>query len=150
MPPSQPILEINPAHALVKRVEAVDGDEALVADYAALIFEQAMLAEGGTLDDPASFIARMNRLLVGLRRAPRLARRRPAAYAIPPPHAGAGIPSHACFSPSLCASFAQRHSAPAASPPSRSMRGPILFADRDRAQVSEPDWNLRMHRIPEV
>ncbi len=65
VPPSQPILEINPGHALIKRVEAVDGDEALVADYAALIFEQAMLAEGGTLDDPASFIARMNRLLVG-------------------------------------------------------------------------------------
>lgn len=65
VPPSQPILEINPGHALIKRVEAVDGDDALVADYAALIFEQAMLAEGGTLDDPASFIARMNRLLVG-------------------------------------------------------------------------------------
>ena len=65
VPPSQPILEINPGHALIKRVEAVDGDEALIADYAALIFEQAMLAEGGTLDDPASFIARMNRLLVG-------------------------------------------------------------------------------------
>jgi molecular chaperone HtpG len=65
VPPSQPILEINPGHALIKRVEAVDGDEALVADYAALIFEQAMLAEGGTLDDPAAFIARMNRLLVG-------------------------------------------------------------------------------------
>jgi molecular chaperone HtpG len=65
VPPSQPILEINPGHALIKRVEAVDGDEALVADYAALVFEQAMLAEGGTLDDPAAFIARMNRLLVG-------------------------------------------------------------------------------------
>jgi molecular chaperone HtpG len=65
VPPSQPILEINPGHALIKRVEAVDGDEALVADYAALVFEQAMLAEGGTLDDPSSFIARMNRLLVG-------------------------------------------------------------------------------------
>ena len=65
VPPSQPILEINPGHALIKRVEAVDGDDALVADYAALVFEQAMLAEGGTLDDPASFIARMNRLLVG-------------------------------------------------------------------------------------
>ncbi|MBL8261669.1 MAG: molecular chaperone HtpG [Xanthomonadaceae bacterium] len=65
VPPSQPILEINPGHALIKRVEAVEGDDALVADYAALVFEQAMLAEGGTLDDPASFIARMNRLLLG-------------------------------------------------------------------------------------
>ena len=65
VPPSQPILEINPGHALIKRVEAVEGDDALIADYAALVFEQAMLAEGGTLDDPASFIARMNRLLLG-------------------------------------------------------------------------------------
>ena len=65
MPPSQPILEINPEHALLKRMEAASGDEARTADFATLLFEQAMLAEGGTLDDPASFIARMNRLLLG-------------------------------------------------------------------------------------
>jgi molecular chaperone HtpG len=64
-PASAPILEINPEHALLKRVEAAQGDDARVADYAALLFEQAMLAEGGSLDDPAAFIARMNRLLVG-------------------------------------------------------------------------------------
>ena len=64
-PASKPILEINPEHALLKRLQADDADPARVEDYAALLFEQAMLAEGGSLDDPAAFIARMNRLLVG-------------------------------------------------------------------------------------
>jgi molecular chaperone HtpG len=60
-PESQPILEINPEHALVQRLQTAD--EATGADLAALLFEQAMLAECGSLDDPAAFIARMNRLL---------------------------------------------------------------------------------------
>ncbi len=62
-PESLPILEINPEHALVQRLQAAD--EANSADLATLLFEQAMLAECGSLDDPAAFIARMNRLLVG-------------------------------------------------------------------------------------
>ncbi|TXH77744.1 MAG: molecular chaperone HtpG [Lysobacteraceae bacterium] len=61
-PASTPILEINPRHALVHKLEA-ETDDARGADYALLLFEQAMLAEGGALDDPAAFIARMNRLL---------------------------------------------------------------------------------------
>ena len=64
-PASRPILEINPEHALLQRLQAAEGDDAKTGDYAELIFEQAMLAEGGQLDDPAAFIARMNRLLVG-------------------------------------------------------------------------------------
>lgn len=64
-PASKPILEINPEHALLKRLQAENADTARVEDYAALLFEQAMLAEGGSLDDPTAFIARMNRLLVG-------------------------------------------------------------------------------------
>ncbi len=64
-PASQPILEINPEHALLQRLQAAPDDDARTADYATLLFEQAMLAEGGHLDDPAAFIARMNRLLVG-------------------------------------------------------------------------------------
>ncbi|MES2671779.1 MAG: molecular chaperone HtpG [Pseudomonadota bacterium] len=64
-PASKPILEINPEHALLKRLQADDADPARVEDYAALLFEQAMLAEGGSLDDPTAFIARMNRLLMG-------------------------------------------------------------------------------------
>ena len=64
-PAAKPILEINPEHALLQRLQGADGDEAKTGDYAQLLFEQAMLAEGGQLDDPAAFIARMNRLLVG-------------------------------------------------------------------------------------
>ena len=64
-PAGKPVLEINPDHALLKRLEAAAGDEALVGDYARLLFDQAMLAETGALDDPATFIARMNRLLAG-------------------------------------------------------------------------------------
>jgi molecular chaperone HtpG len=64
-PASAPILEINPEHALLKRLDAAQGDAARIADYAELLFEQAMLAEGGSLDDPGAFIARMNRLLAG-------------------------------------------------------------------------------------
>ena len=54
-----------PEHALLQRLQAAPDDDAHTADYAELLFEQAMLAEGGHLDDPAAFIARMNRLLVG-------------------------------------------------------------------------------------
>ena len=64
-PASQPILEINPEHALLQRLQDAPDDDARTTDYATLLFEQAMLAEGGSLDDPAAFIARMNRLLVG-------------------------------------------------------------------------------------
>ena len=63
-PAIQPILEINPEHALLKRVQSAPDDDVHTADYAALLFEQAMLAEGGSLDDPTAFIARINRLLV--------------------------------------------------------------------------------------
>jgi molecular chaperone HtpG len=64
-PAGKPVLEINPDHALLKRLEAAAGNDALVGDYARLLFDQAMLAETGTLDDPATFIARVNRLLAG-------------------------------------------------------------------------------------
>jgi molecular chaperone HtpG len=63
-PRSQPILEINPGHALVRRLDAPEGAEAF-DDLAALLFEQALLAEGGQLEDPATFVRRVNRLLVG-------------------------------------------------------------------------------------
>jgi len=62
-PPSQPILEINPDHALVKRLKP--GDPAL-ADWAGLLFDQALLAEGGQLEDPAGFVKRSNALLLAL------------------------------------------------------------------------------------
>jgi molecular chaperone HtpG len=61
-PPRKPILEINPAHPLLARARA---DSARVADWSRLLFDQAVLAEGGQLDDPASFVRRMNAMLVG-------------------------------------------------------------------------------------
>ena len=60
-PAAQPILELNPRHALFARMA---GDEARLADWANLLFEQALLAEGGQLDDPAAFVKRVNRLLL--------------------------------------------------------------------------------------
>ena len=62
-PESKPILELNPAHKLVKRLEA-EAEEAKFADLAHLVFDQALLAEGGQLDDPAAFVKRINSLLV--------------------------------------------------------------------------------------
>ena len=64
-PTVKPTLEINPAHALVTRLNA-ESDEDRFADWANLLFEQALLAEGGQLDDPASFVRRLNGLLAML------------------------------------------------------------------------------------
>jgi len=60
-PPSQPILEINPKHPVVLRLKY---EEARFDDWAAVLFDQALLAEGGQLDDPASFVKRMNQLML--------------------------------------------------------------------------------------
>jgi molecular chaperone HtpG len=57
-----PVLEINPGHALVRRFEtAAEGEQR--EDLALLLLEQAQLADGGSLEDPASFVRRVNRLL---------------------------------------------------------------------------------------
>ena len=63
-PKTQPILEVNPEHALVKRLGADDGQDRF-DDYANILFDQALLAEGGQLEDPAAYVARVNRLLAG-------------------------------------------------------------------------------------
>ena len=62
-PESKPILEINPGHKLVKRLEA-ETAETVFNDLALVLFDQALLAEGGSLNDPASFVKRMNSLIV--------------------------------------------------------------------------------------
>jgi molecular chaperone HtpG len=64
MPESKPTLEINPAHALVKRVEG-ETDEAKAKDLATLLLEQAEISAGAQLPDPAAFVQRMNRVLLG-------------------------------------------------------------------------------------
>ncbi len=60
-PESRPILELNPAHPLIVRLKASEHD---LADWAQLLFDQALLAEGGQLDEPAAFVERLNRLLL--------------------------------------------------------------------------------------
>ncbi|KZV15340.1 heat shock protein 81-1-like, partial [Dorcoceras hygrometricum] len=64
LPESKPTLEINPAHPLLKRVEA-EADEAKAKDLATLLLEQAEIAAGAQLPDPAAFVQRMNRVLLG-------------------------------------------------------------------------------------
>jgi molecular chaperone HtpG len=64
VPDSKPTLEINPAHALVKRVES-EADEAKAKDLALLLLEQAEITAGAQLPDPAAFVQRMNRALLG-------------------------------------------------------------------------------------
>ncbi len=65
VPPGKPILEINPAHPLLKMLDA-EADEDRFADLGHVLFEQASLAEGGQLDDPAAYVSRLNKLLLQL------------------------------------------------------------------------------------
>jgi len=62
MPKQNPVLELNPDHALVKQLESID-DEAKLKEWSLFLLEQAQLAEGDQLDEPAEFIKRMNALL---------------------------------------------------------------------------------------
>ena len=62
-PVSKPILEINPHHPAVLRLKDEDRQ---FDDWAAVLFDQALLAEGGTLDDPASFVKRINQLMLAV------------------------------------------------------------------------------------
>ncbi len=59
--PSLPILEVNPEHALLKKLEASERFDEL----AQILFDQALLAEGGQLEDPAAYVRRVNQLLIG-------------------------------------------------------------------------------------
>jgi molecular chaperone HtpG len=61
VPQAKPVLEINPSHPMVQRLKP---ENARFADWAHLLFDQALLAEGGQLDDPAGFVRRMNELLL--------------------------------------------------------------------------------------
>ncbi len=63
VPSSKPTLEVNPDHALLKRL-ADENDEEHATDLANLLLEQAELAAGAELEDPAAFVKRVNRLLV--------------------------------------------------------------------------------------
>jgi molecular chaperone HtpG len=64
-PKSQPTLEVNLDHPLVKRLEA-ETDEGRFGDLGLILFDQAQLAEGGQLEDPAAFVGRLNKLMLGM------------------------------------------------------------------------------------
>jgi molecular chaperone HtpG len=67
-----PILELNPKHVLVERLKET-ADDAAFSDLGHVLYDQAMLAEGGDLDDPAIFVRRVNKLIVeGLAAAPKI------------------------------------------------------------------------------
>ncbi|WP_392537036.1 molecular chaperone HtpG [Legionella sp. 227] len=63
VPTSKPVFEINPDHALIKRLHDIQDDD-LFKLWVTMLFEQAVLAEGGQLDNPADFVNRVNKLLV--------------------------------------------------------------------------------------
>jgi molecular chaperone HtpG len=63
--PSQPVLEINPAHPLVRRMNQHQDDPRLT-DWAYVLFNQAVLTLGARIDEPASFVTRLNDLLTAL------------------------------------------------------------------------------------
>ena len=62
-PPSSPILEVNPKHPMVQRLKYED---ARFSDWTHVLFDQALLAEGGQLEDPAGFVKRVNELMLDL------------------------------------------------------------------------------------
>lgn len=62
LPEVKPILELNPEHALVARLENAEGEA--FADLSRILLDQAIIAEGGHLDDPAAYVKRLNALLM--------------------------------------------------------------------------------------
>jgi molecular chaperone HtpG len=62
LPEFKPVLEINPDHEIIKKLEGTE-DEALIEDVSFLLLEQAMLVEGMELKSPNAFVARMNRVM---------------------------------------------------------------------------------------
>ncbi|MES1256259.1 MAG: molecular chaperone HtpG [Acidobacteriota bacterium] len=69
VPTSKPILEINPRHPIVERLQQ-ETDATRFSDWSHILFDQATLAEGGQLDDPATFVKRLNELMLALAGGP--------------------------------------------------------------------------------
>jgi len=65
VPDTKPILEVNPHHPLVQGLK-YEADERRFTDWSHILFDQAVLAEGGQLDDPGSFVKRLNELMLAL------------------------------------------------------------------------------------
>ena len=69
VPELRPVLEVNAAHPLVARMESTE-HEGRFGELARLLFDQAVLAEGGQLEDPAAFVRSLNTLLLGMESSP--------------------------------------------------------------------------------
>jgi molecular chaperone HtpG len=69
VPSVKPILEINPQHPIVERLKQ-ESDTSRFSDWSHILFDQATLAEGGQLDDPATFVKRLNELMIALAGGP--------------------------------------------------------------------------------
>jgi len=65
VPSSKPILEINPRHPLLQRLKD-DSNSERFSDWSHVLFDQALLSEGGQLEDPAGFVKRLNQLMLEL------------------------------------------------------------------------------------
>ena len=65
MPDSKPYFEFNPDHPLLEKLDA-EQDEDRFHELVEILFDQASLAEGGSLQDPAQYVERLNRLLLEL------------------------------------------------------------------------------------
>jgi molecular chaperone HtpG len=63
VPGSKPILELNPEHPMVVKLKD-ESDESRFSDWTSIIFDQALLAEGGQLEDPATYVKRINEILL--------------------------------------------------------------------------------------
>jgi len=64
VPDSRPVLELNPDHPLVEKLQAEE-DQQRFSDLSLVLFEQALLSEGAALADPAGFVQRVNKLMLG-------------------------------------------------------------------------------------
>ena len=63
MPSTKPVLEINPTHPLLEKMKDETDDDRF-ADWTSILFDQAILAEGGQLEDPSGFVNRLNALML--------------------------------------------------------------------------------------
>ena len=62
LPDIQPILEINPDHEIVTKLQGTEDDE-VIADVAELLLDQALIVEGAQIKEPVEFVRRLNRVL---------------------------------------------------------------------------------------
>ena len=65
IPGSKPILEINPDHQIIKKISS-EKDDDLFSDWSHILFDQALLSEGGQLADPVNFIKKLNSMIVSM------------------------------------------------------------------------------------